>query len=328
MRVTHAKSGVTFMPTNLDIRPYAADDETQVLSVWNEAMWADPIDATTWRSRYLLDQNFSPDSCLVAVAAAAGSVEGFVLGMTDTNASPSNDAWVIGFGVRESRRREGIGAALMATLEATWRPAGVGTIHYGPYIPSYVAPGIDVAAYADAVLFLNAIGARELGRPVSMKASLTGYRRHEDIDRLRSKHTDSGILVRPAEPVDIVPLLEFLKRHFPHWRNDAISVLRDLFAGDPQSVTMLVAEANGVIIGYAQTRNERFGPFGVNEEYRGQGVGAVLLSETLVVMRAHGFHSAWFLWTSDRTARLYQQHGFEQARRFAMMDKTLNTNES
>lgn len=316
------------MPPNVDIRPYDAGDEAQLLSVWNEAMWADPIDATTWRSRYLLDPNFSPDECLVAVERATGSIDGFVLGFTDNSATAVAEAWVVGFGVRESRRRQGIGAVLMAAFESTWRTAGVAMIHYGPYIPSYVAPGIDIAAYAEAVQFLHALGAQELGRPVSMKASLTDYRPHPNVDQLRTKHTESGILVRPAEPVDIVPLLEFLKRHFPDWHNDAISVLRDLFAGDPRFVTMLIAEDNGVIIGYAQTRNERFGPFGVDESYRGQGVGAVLLSDTLLAMRACGFHSAWFLWTSDRTARLYQQHGFEQVRRFVMMDKTLGASDS
>jgi len=313
------------MPPKTTIRPYAAGDEAALLDVWNEAMWADPIDETTWRSRYLLDPNFSPGECLVAVDPATDSLDGFVLGFTGKCAGTPTDAWVVGFGVRESSRRQGIGATLMETLEQQWRNSGVETIHYGPYIPSYVIPGIDVGAYAAAVEFLTARGADQLARPVSMKASLTGYRPHPDVAQLQATHAEHGIVIRPAEPFDIVPLLQFLRQHFPHWRNDAISVLQDLFAGDPRSVTMFVAEDNGVIIGYAQARNERFGPFGVNEDYRGQGVGAVLLSHTLLAMRAHGFHSAWFLWTSDRTAKLYGQHGFEQVRRFVMMDKTLTT---
>lgn len=216
----------------------------------------------------------------------------------------------------------------MTALEGTWRTAGIRTIHYGPYIPSYVAPGIDVVAYADTVQFLNALGAQEFSRSVSMKASLTRYRADASVAQLRARRTKNGIVTRPAEAADILPLLEFLKEHFSAWRKDAIPVMRDLFAGDPRFVTMLIAEDNGIIIGYAQARNERFGPFGVDERYRGQGVGAVLLSDTLLAMRSHGFHCAWFLWTSDRAAKLYGQHGFEQVRRFVTMDKTINAAQS
>lgn len=311
------------MPPNVTIRPYAAGDEQAVIDLWNDTMWADPIDAAAWRSRYLLDPNFSPGECPLAIDPATGVIDGFVLGFTDKRADRPTEAWVVGFGVRKARRRKGIGTALMTSLEGRWLSGGVNTIHYGPYLPSYVAPGVDVTAYADAVQFLSALGAHELSRPVSMKASLTGYSAHPEVNQLRAGHAERGIAIRPAEATDIVPLIAFLKAKFPHWDNDAIPVLRDLFAGDPRFVTMQVAEDNGAIIGYAQSRNERFGPFGVDERYRGQGVGSVLLSDTLLAMRGRGFHSAWFLWTSDRTAKLYQQHGFEQVRRFVMMDKTI-----
>lgn len=319
------------MPAGIEIRAYAADDEAGLLAEWNEAMWSDPIEATAWRSRYLLDPNFTAEDCPVAIDTASGELVGFVLGFTEkdthwTNMQMPHDAWVVGFGVRASHRRRGIGDALMRTLEARWRDAGIDRVLYGPYVPGYVTPGVDVAAYEDAVQFLSAIGAMELNRPLSMKVSLTGYRPEPNVAKLDAELVGAGIAVRPAGPHDIRPLLQFLAEHFPDWRGDATSVLQQLFAGDPRSVTMLVAEDNGAVIGYAQARGERFGPFGVNEAYRGRGVGAVLLSKTLVAMRANGFHCAWFLWTSDRAAKLYQQHGFEEVRRFSLMAKTIHHN--
>jgi GNAT superfamily N-acetyltransferase len=156
-----------------------------------------------------------------------------------------------------------------------------------------------------------------------MKVSLTGYRPlQEAVDQavhLRSE----GIAVRRAEAGDIVPLVQFLQAHFPHWRGDAIGVMHELFGHDPRQVTLHLAEDNGVIIGYAQSRAERFGPFGVDESYRGRGVGAALLATVLPAMRARGYHCAWFLWTSDRAARLYTAHGFREVRRFALMTKDL-----
>ncbi len=314
------------MPPTFEIRPYRAGDEPGLLETWNASMWADPIDAVTWRGRYLLDPNFAPETTPVAVDPATGEIVGFVHGYTDRSpAGPGTDAWIVGFGVRESHRRQGIGTALMHAFEAHVSPIGVTKVLYGPYIPSYVTPGIDVNAYADAVAFLGAIGVDEGARPLSMKANLTSYRAEASAETRERDRASEGITIRRAEPRDIVPLLAFLEEHFPHWKPDAIGVMRDLFGGDPRTVTLHVAEDHGTIIGYAQTRAERFGPFGVNEAYRGRGVGAVLLSRTLRAMRAEGYHSAWFLWTSDRTAKLYREHGFEEVRRFVMMTKALDS---
>jgi mycothiol synthase len=307
------------------IRPYATNDEEGLLSAWNEAMWADPISATRWRSTYLLDPNFTPEECLVAEDTRTGAIAGFALGFSDKRRE-SNDAWIVGFGVREASRRQGIGSALLGRLIETWRTAGIATIHVGPYIPSYLTPGVDIAAYADALPFLASLGAVEGARPVSMKASLTNYRVRENVRPLTEALASAGIEVRPATERDILPLIAFMEEHFPHWTGDARRALGYLVNGEHGMATLHVATDNGAIIGYAQTHLERFGPFGVDESYRGRGIGAVLLSRALTAMRAQGYHSAWFLWTSDRTAKLYGEHGFEEARRFAMVDIPLQTN--
>ena len=52
---------------------------------------------------------------------------------------------------------------------------------------------------------------------------------------------------------------------------------------------------------------------------RGQGIGRVLLLRCLAEMRAKGFHCAWFLWTGQNAARLYERVGFHTVRRFAVM---------
>jgi len=292
-------------------------------------MWADPIDSATWRTRYLLDPNFAAEECLVAVDSRGGRVVGFVFGMTAKAGGEHRpqrpDAWIVAFGVAEPYRRQGVARALFDRLEATWRAAGIGKVTVGPYIPSYVTPGVDELAYPEAVLFLQAWGAESLSRPLSMKASLTGYRPSEASLALVENLESTGIRIRPADPADILPLLQFLDRHFAHWRPDAASVLAERYGSDPRAVTMHIAEEHGRIIGYAQSRGERFGPFGVDETYRGGGIGAVLLSTTLLEMRARGFHCAWFLWTSDRAAKLYREHGFEEVRRFQLLAKTLTS---
>lgn len=307
------------MVSGYEIRSSEAADEAGLLAAWNTAMWADPLDVFRWRSTYLLDPNFSPNECLVAVENETTEIVGFVLGFTDKHGN-SADAWIVGFGVVPEHRRKGIGTALIERLKETWREKGVPTIHVGPYIPSYLTPGVDVNAYADGIAFLKTVGAVEGGRPVSMKVNLTNYKVRDNVAPLTEKLGTEDVKFRPATADDILPLLHFMQEHFAHWVPDVRRALQGIVRGDAATTTLHVATDHGEIIGYAQTDKERFGPFGVNEAYRGRGIGAVLLSRTLVAMRTQGYHSAWFLWTSDRTAKLYGEHGFEEVRRFQMID--------
>jgi len=88
-------------------------------------------------------------------------------------------------------------------------------------------------------------------------------------------------------------------------------------------VGMMVAFRGEEVVGYAQHRAERFGPFGVNPDLRSRGIGRVLLAHMLLEMRKKGYHAAWFLWTGDYAAKLYSQCGFHEVRRFAVLKKDL-----
>lgn len=304
--------------SHLPIRPYQPQDEADMLSLWNSCMWADPLDQTAWRGTWLLDANFDPDLCLLALPD--GSPRGFALVMTNHLIDP-NAAWLVGLGVDRHWRRQGIATELVQTLLARLADRNIATLHVGWYLPSYLTPGVDVAAYADGVAFFESIGAPKSSDSISMRAILTNYRAIDSVEGIRQKLGANNTVVRPPIASDILPLNHFLMEHFPHWKGDAFGVLRDHLAGDPKYTTFHIAQQGDQIVGFAQSRQERFGPFGVSEKCRGQGIGAVLLSDTLVSMRARGYHAAWFLWTSERAAKLYHQHGFEEVRRFAMISK-------
>jgi GNAT superfamily N-acetyltransferase len=100
-------------------------------------------------------------------------------------------------------------------------------------------------------------------------------------------------------------------------------VFADLFAGDPRTVSLVVAIQDGQALGYAEHRAERFGPFGVNPDLRSRGIGRVLLAHTLREMLKKNYHAAWFLWTGDYAAKLYAQCGFHEVRRFAVLKHEL-----
>jgi mycothiol synthase len=313
--------------TQPTIRGYRPEDEAALLAVWNAALWADPINATTWRAKVLLDPNFDQDGCLVA--EADGAVRGFLLSLVRRvpffgQGYEPERAWITAFGVAPEWQGRGIGAALLDAAIERLRGLGRTSVALSPYVPNYFTPGADVNAYARGVAFLTGRGFETIERPMSMRVELTGFRVPEAIAARAAALRDEGIEVRPATPADIVPVLDFAQRHFTwDWHREASGIFADLFAGDPRFVGMLVAIGNGEVLGYAEHRGERFGPFGVHPELRSRGIGRVILAATLTEMLKKNYHAAWFLWTGDDAARLYTQVGFREVRRFAVLRKAI-----
>ncbi len=294
-----------------------------MVRVWNGALWADPISAATWRAKVLLDPNFDADGCFVA--EGAGEVRGFLLSLVRrvpffNQGLEPEASWITAFGVEPVWQRRGVGSALLEAAVDRLHGLGRTTAAISPYVPNYFTPGVDLNAYPHGAEFLTKRGFDVHSRPLSMRAELTGFRTPDAIQETADRLAADGVEVRLASAADIVPVLDFARTHFSwDWHREATGVFTDLFVGDPRWVGMLVAMQGDEMLGYAQHRAERFGPFGVRPDQRGRGIGRVLLAATLTEMRRKNFHAAWFLWTSDDAARLYAQCGFHAGRRFAVM---------
>ena len=96
-----------------------------------------------------------------------------------------------------------------------------------------------------------------------------------------------GIVVRRARPFEITPVRQFVERHFAVAWADEVMVG---FANKPTSV--LIAHREDDILGfgaYECTRRAFFGPTGVLESERGQGIGKVLLLACLHGLAEMGY---------------------------------------
>jgi predicted N-acetyltransferase YhbS len=103
------------------------------------------------------------------------------------------------------------------------------------------------------------------------------------VDELRQ----AGVIIRRAMPHEMTPVREFVLENFePGWA-DEIAVG---YANKPVSVYIAIRDGRVVGFGaYECTRRGFFGPTGVAESERGQGVGRALLLACLWGLREMGY---------------------------------------
>jgi GNAT superfamily N-acetyltransferase len=97
----------------------------------------------------------------------------------------------------------------------------------------------------------------------------------------------NGVVIRRAQPFEITPVRQFIEENFSVAWADEVSVG---FANKP--VTLFIATREGRVVGFAGyecTRKAFFGPTGVAESERGQGIGKLLLKTALWGLRDLGY---------------------------------------
>jgi GNAT superfamily N-acetyltransferase len=284
--------------------------------------------------KVLLDPNFDPAGALVAMDGDWAI--GFVLALTCKR--PMEDApmengrgWITLFAVDRLCRRQGVGTALFNAAERWLHAQGCHEVWISPYAPGYWMPGVDEAAYPEAITFLARRGYTTAYRPLSMALSLADWRAPRWMQTHQQQLLDQNVRVEIFQASWSWPLSEFLRREFPgDWQRHMRETMLDILNGRrPQDELLIAYETDAqtdtdTILGFAQAAGERFGPFGVADAVRGRGIGAVLLYRTLERMKARKRRRAWFMWTNDATAdRIYRPAGFEETRRYSVMRKSL-----
>src|SRR5690606_1700078 len=136
-----------------------------------------------------------------------------------------------------------------------------------------------------------------------------------------------GYTFETARDSDLYNVIQFANTVFhPDWGR---AVREGVLQGLPLE-RIIVARQKGTIVGFClyggyEGVPERFGPFAVDPEQRGKGLGKRLLYGCVLRMRSEGLRGAWFLWTGKRTSAgyLYKRAGFEVPRQCHVMKKCL-----
>jgi GNAT superfamily N-acetyltransferase len=312
---------------DLSITPYTDTARQELLALWSVALPLDAITIDTLETRVLLDENFDPETFLLA--RSNGELVGFVLGthakrMPLGDADPDGDrCWITALGVRPNCDVHEIGRTLLAELEKQFKALGKRECRVAGYPPGYFTPGIDIHAYKPYLALFRANGYEVFHEALSMDSSIVRFSVSEKTTETEQKLEEDGIEIRFYLRNDLLRFMEFLEKSMPSdWVRVERRNLRKIVEGGFRPEQVLVATKGDDIIGYCQFEGSHFGPFGVSDAYQGIGIGTVLLARTLERMRQEGYHNAWVMWTDDLAAKVYSKFGFKETRRFAMLKKS------
>ncbi|QQE79179.1 GNAT family N-acetyltransferase [Alicyclobacillus sp. SO9] len=312
------------------IRHYRSGDEDGIVSLWNLACPEDPVSMDLFARRVLVDPNFDAEGLLIY--EESGNILGFTLcilrklPLSGLDIEPEN-GWITAFFVHPDHQRNKMGTQLFAAAEHFFKKRDRKFVLFASYAPNYFVPGIDTQRYPAAHAFLEKQGYKLLYSPAAMDRNLVNYRIPDDVLKLEEVRRQEGYVFEYLTPKYMTQVVEFNDSKFnPDW---ARAVREAVAQGVPWN-RMFVAHKDEKVVGFCMYGaydgvGERFGPFGVDEELRGTGLGKILLYKCLYDMKAKGLHNAWFLWTGEKSPAgyLYYRAGFAVSRHFDVMRKEL-----
>lgn len=311
------------------LRAFRPADLDSLMAAFAASAPADAVTTERFSTNVLLDVNFQPDGLLVA--EADGEVVGAiyaVVPLSDATPVPAEGGWITFFFVHPAWRNRGIGGELVARSVAWLKSQGAAWVCFSGYAPSYFLPGLDETLYPEAMRVLTKAGFAVQYAPVAMDWNLATYHTPAKVLRLQAQRHAEGYTFHRARYGDLPEVISFATEKLaPDWGQ----VIREstIQHGRPERV-LISRDSAGAVVGFATYASyggivERFGPFGVDEEQRGTGLGKILLHLTLTQMRSEGAHSAWFLWTGENSpaGQLYLTTGFSVTRIFNVMQLNL-----
>jgi mycothiol synthase len=314
----------------VSVRPYRDSDLTQVVEIWAKALPLDAITVKEFQRRVLLDENREQDGLLVA-ENASGQIVGFALCLVlrkpiESIGLMEDRGFITAFAVDPDFQEQGVGKKLLNQADLFFRKRNRDLIVIAPYIPNYFVPGIDSMAYKKGIGFFQSQGFEEYCEAIAMDALIGRFQWNDQLIEKEIKLREKGIIVCPLEMTEIESYLQFMKREMPgDWVEDGRKILSLALQGQRPEKSVFLAKSSDQIVGYCKFDGEHFGPFGVANDYQGQGIGTVLLARTLYQMRLEGLHAAFVLWTGDRAAKgVYKSLGFTLSRRFTLLRKSLS----
>jgi ribosomal protein S18 acetylase RimI-like enzyme len=311
------------------VRRYQPRDESQMLALWNTALWADKISPESFREKVLLDPNIGEDGIFVAedggqfLGAAIAFVRSTDLpwGYEGKSRAASDKGFVLPVFPPPACCNDGVGPELLATAEDYLRSRQRTTISICGYYPLFLPDGIDGARYPELHGFLMDSGYHPHDTTYSMGCDLRNHRFAEEPGRSRDRLGEEQITFSHYRPEHLLAVKRFLLGEFPAWISSFVYKVATRSPGHEMSLAIQGDE----VVGYCQYnyygQTERVGPFGVSEKMQGKGVGQGLVAHLLESMAEGGLRFAYFGSTGRRQVKFYEKNGFAVYREKTVFEK-------
>lgn len=260
----------------------------------NEWLWASKFLATKGHSIIRLT-----DSSLLV-----SEEKGFLLGCI----RQGQLAFLSYIFVQNDYRRQGIGSALLEKFIQISNVQNINQIVIPGYTgnaPGYVQPGVDTETEVEALEFFGQHGFKEIGKVFSMQRSLHDHIEVSEDDQWEIRHpyvSELGLL------------FDAISRSVP---GEWTETFKQRFELNPNLI--LIAASNGQIGAYSTWKESRFGPIGVLPEFRGKGLGRLVLAHSLEKMKQQGDIRAWFAWSDAENLNFYESFGFNITKTFSRL---------
>ena len=307
------------------IRPMEELDITGVVQGWNLSLSYDQVSEKHFKRVILDDANYEKDSCLVATHD--GKIIGFISTIVregilgaDNRGRPEEEVlgYIKGFYVLEEFRRNGIGSRLLDGSIKYIKSKGKSFVRILEYTGNYFFPGIDTR-YESAISFLEYKGFYKEYVINDVDIDTTDFQITDQHEDARQRAEKVGVHVEDYDPSMLDEMRIFAKKldmisWFPEgWE--------DRFRSKGNKVVALKGKE---IVGWASFSVSGdigwFGPTGVLEKIRHNGIGSCVLLESVLQMKNAGAKRVIASWANTP---FYIANGWKICRQYVVFEKSL-----
>ena len=299
----------------------------EIIDIWNNSLVFDQITRQQFIRYHVNDFNFDKRYFLLAVDE---KVVGFIFGIKRSTpyfsrGCESSIAWIKVLGV--SKTNQQIGTSLLIELENRFKDAGVKKIVLGNYSPSYLVSGIPQEEYYPAIAFFEHHDYSQVGTSYWMERQLDEYVYPDEIDTKRKDIEKNGYIIQKFDPDKTYQLIKMMKRNFSDsWTSYVVNAIAN---GTATQTIILCSDPIGKVIGYVSRASidcdpYRFGPFGIDKDYRNQGIGEIMIHEMFKSMVEKSLNYVYFKNTDDIGCRFYKRQGMSVKRTIIKYEKILD----
>lgn len=314
----------------LELRALERLDIPAVVEAWNRSLVYDKVTQERFEWVVLDDPNYEPAGNIVA--RDQGRIVGFVSAVTregiaseDGRGQPhkDEDGSIKGLFVLDEYWDTGVGETLLEQAETYLKSKGKCVIRVVMYLGGrYFFPGIDLRYKRLLTLFASKGYERltdwgEICTIDDLSVNLAEFEPTAYHINAQKRVTNIGVAITNYHPSMLENMRAFVVglKH-DHWFPVGWE------QGFGKNGHTLVALKEEEIVGWASywPENRAFGPIGVLEAYRGNGIGTCLLLESMLRMKDLGvpeMQAGWAL------TDFYLRNGWEVCRQYAPFEKKL-----